>query len=462
MNVSRRIFIKNGGLAIASVGLLPVLGPAFLRRAVYAADSTGQTKGKTLICLFQRGAADGLSVVVPHGDPDLYKLRPALGIPRPLNGQADATALDLDGFFGLHPSLATFQPIYKAGHLAIVHACGSPSTTRSHFDAQDYMESGAPDNKGITDGWISRAVLSCPEDRAKLAAAGVSPFRAVALSGTLPRSLQGDVGALAIPDLRTFGIAENMLAGGEQTGGDRRPRRRPAAADAAMSGPAPAARPASVASGFETLYDDAVGDVLHGTGRESFEAIRMLRHVNPGTYIPANGAEYPTTAFGNSLKQIAQLIKADMGVEVAFADMGGWDTHVNQGGAQGQLALRLKEFSGAISALYQDLGDRMSDVVILTMSEFGRTARQNGNLGTDHGHATCFFVLGGDVKGGKVYGDWPGLAPEKLYENRDLALTTDFRAVFGEVALKHLGAQGLQRVFPGFAGSPSDFRGVIA
>jgi uncharacterized protein (DUF1501 family) len=451
-NISRRIFIKNGGFAIASVGLAPVLGPAFLRQAVFGAAPASQQKKKTLICCFQRGAADGLSLVVPHGDPDLYKLRSDIAIPRPLAGKKDTTTLDLDGFFGLHPAMESFLPIYKSGHLAIVHAAGSPDATRSHFDAQDYMESGAPGNKSVPDGWMSRAVLACPEDRAKLASA--SPFRAVALGGGMPRSLQGDAGALAIPDLRSFGIADS--SGGKQA---RRPERRKGEmSDAAM---AAATRPATVAAGFETLYDDAVGDVLHGTGKESFEAIKTLRQIKPGAYVPANGAQYPNTGFGRSLQQIAQLIKSDVGVEVAFAEMGGWDTHVNQGAAQGQLAQRAGEFSKGIAALYQDLGDRMSDVVILTMSEFGRTARQNGNAGTDHGHATCFFALGGDINGGKVHGKWPGLAPEQLNENRDLALTTDFRAVFGEVALRHLGAQGLERVFPGYKGTPADFRGII-
>jgi uncharacterized protein (DUF1501 family) len=453
MNVSRRFFIKNGGLAIASVGLAPVLGPAFLRQTVFGAAPTSQQKKKTLICCFQRGAADGLSIVVPHGDPDLYKLRSDIAIPRPLAGRKDTTALDLDGFFGLHPAMEAFLPIYKSGHLAVVHAAGSPDATRSHFDAQDYMESGTPGNKSVADGWMSRAVLACPEDRAKVAA---SPFRAVALGGGMPRSLQGDAGALAIPDLRSFGIADNS-GGGKRAGRPARGRGSDAPPATAMA----ATRPATVAAGFETLYDDAVGDVLHGTGKESFDAIKTLRQINPGAYIPANGAQYPATGFGRSLQQIAQLIKSDVGVEVAFAEMGGWDTHVNQGAAQGQLAQRLGEFSKGIAALYQDLGDRMSDVVILTMSEFGRTARQNGNAGTDHGHATCFFALGGDINGGKVYGKWPGLAPEQLNENRDLALTTDFRAIFGEVALRHLGAQGLQRVFPGYTGSPTDFRGIV-
>lgn len=447
--------MKNGGLAIASIGLAPLLGPAFLRRAVFGAEPTAANKKKTLICLFQRGAVDGLSMVVPHGDANLYKLRPTLAIPRPSASDRGGVALDLDGFFGLHPTLAPLLPIYKDGHLAVIHACGSPNGTRSHFDAQDYMESGAPGNKGVGDGWLSRAVLACPEDRQKLA----SPLRAVALGGAMPRILQGDAGALAIPDLRTFGVA---------TGGGTQERRRPAArrkqgnagsdADEAMM--AAAIRP-TVADGFETLYDTAVGDVLHGTGKESFEAINTLKRLNPGNYTPAASANYPAGRFGDSLRQIAQLIKADVGVEVAFADMGGWDTHANQGTAQGQLANRLREFGAGVAALYADLGDAMSDVVILTMSEFGRTARQNGTNGTDHGHATAFFVLGGNVNGGKVLGKWPGLEAEQLNEGRDLALTTDFRCVFAEVTQKHLGAQKLDKVFPGFTVSPTDYRGVM-
>jgi uncharacterized protein (DUF1501 family) len=447
MEITRRVFLKNGGVALASVGLMPVVGPAFLRRAVYGAEPTSQARKKTLICLFQRGAADGLAMVVPHGDPNLYNLRPNLAIPRPQAGKSDVASLDLDGMFGLHPALAAFLPIYRAGHLAVVHACGSPNGTRSHFDAQDYMESGAPGDKAVADGWLARTLMNCPEDRRQMA----NPFRAIALGGPMPRSLQGDANALAIPDLRTFGIGAAALAGpGGNGGAPRRTTPRPMAAGNA-----------DVATGFETLYDDAVGDVLHGTGSETFEALGTLRRINPRSYTPARGAVYPNGKFGESLKQVAQLIKADVGVEVAFADMGGWDTHANQGSVQGQLAQRLREFSQAISALYYDLGDRMSDVVILTMSEFGRTARQNGTGGTDHGHATCFFVLGGGVNGGKVLGRWPGLGDGQLNENRDLALTTDFRAVFGEVALKHLGAHGVERIFPDFKANPSDYRGLI-
>jgi len=454
MNVTRRLFIKNGGIALASVGFAPLMGPVFLRQAAFGAQATAGKRKKTLICLFQRGAADGLNIVIPHGDKDLYRHRPQLAIPRPQSGTA-AAALDLDGFFGLHPALAPLMPLYKAGHLAAIHACGSPDGTRSHFDAQDYMESGAPGDKRVADGWLSRTVLACPEDRAKLAAGGSgSPFRAVALGGDhgLPRSLQGDAGAIAIPDLKTFGIGLASAPAGRAGGGKK--QQAAAAATAATTGGASA----GVVDGFETLYSGAVGDVLHGTGKESFEAINLLKKAVPGTYVPANGAVYPAGRYGDSLKQIAQLVKADVGVEVAFAEMGGWDTHVNEGP---RLTQQLREFGQGLAALYADLGDRMDDVVILTMSEFGRAVRSNGNQGTDHGHATCFFALGGAVNGGKVLGKWPGLSEEQLYENRDLALTTDFRTVFGEIAVRHLGAQGLQRVFPGYQGTPADFRGVI-
>jgi uncharacterized protein (DUF1501 family) len=206
---------------------------------------------------------------------------------------------------------------------------------------------------------------------------------------------------------------------------------------------------------LEALYQTGSTDLIHGAGNEMFEAMKVLRAANPKQYAPQNGADYPRTQFGQRLLQIAQLIKADVGLEIAFADIGGWDTHVNQGSATGQLANRLDEFSKSINALVTDLGDRMDDVVILTMSEFGRTARQNGNGGTDHGHAGTMFVIGGSVQGHKVHGRWPGLAPEQLNEGRDLALTTDFRSVFAEVTSKHLGATELSRIFPGFDGATS-------
>jgi uncharacterized protein (DUF1501 family) len=210
------------------------------------------------------------------------------------------------------------------------------------------------------------------------------------------------------------------------------------------------------------MYDNSLDTVLHGTGKETFSAVKIMQAVQKQSYTPANGAKYPNGRFGQSLLQIARLIKADVGLEVAFADIGGWDTHVNEVGAQpalGQLANNLSDFGQALAAFYQDLGDLMADVTVVTMSEFGRTARENGNRGTDHGHANAMFVMGGDVRGGKVYGDWPGLAEEQLYENRDLNLTTDFRDVLGEVVAKHLGNPNLSTVFPGY--DNPKFRGLI-
>jgi uncharacterized protein (DUF1501 family) len=248
------------------------------------------------------------------------------------------------------------------------------------------------------------------------------------MTKSMPRTLQGKASALAITNLADFSIRAGQSS-------------------------------QSVQGGFESIYNQGVDDVLRGTGRETFEAVNFLKQVNPAQYKPENGAQYPRGAYGQSLLQIAQLIKANVGLEVAFTESGGWDTHVNEGGARGQLALRLQEFGAGIAALVTDLGQRMDDVVILTMSEFGRTARENGNRGTDHGHANAMFVIGNSVRGGKIYGDWPGLKSSQLYEGRDLALTTDFRDVFGEMAVKHLGTPNIARVFPGYAATK--FRGVL-
>jgi uncharacterized protein (DUF1501 family) len=412
--MQRRIFLKSGAFALVTLGL----NPSFLRRTAFATELRGAGapwagRGKILIVLFQRGAADALNMVVPHGDADYYALRPSIAIPRP--GARDGAAHDLDGFFGLHPALAPLRPLWERGILAPIHAVGSPSATRSHFDAQDYMESGTPDLKGTPDGWLNRYLAArgtCAECDAK-----PTPFRAVTMTAQTPRILAGPAPVIAMSSLDDFTI--------RASGSD--------------------------VERLEALYRTGRADIVHGAGAETFDAVKMLRAANPQRYRPENGAAYPRSQFGQRLLQIAQLIKADVGLEVAFADVGGWDTHVNQGGATGQLANRLDDFADAIAALVGDLGDRMGEVVILTMTEFGRMARQNGNGGTDHGHAGAMFVLGGSVKGGKVYGRWPGLAREQLYEGRDLALTTDFRSVFGEVVRSHLGATDASRIFPGFA-----------
>jgi uncharacterized protein (DUF1501 family) len=422
--MDRRVFVKSGGLALMTMGL----SPSFLRRTAFGMDLTAVPKGKTLICLFQRGAADALNVVVPHGEKAYYSLRPSIAIPRPVGlgrqlGVGGESAIDLDGFFGLHPSLAPLKPLYDRGMLAPVHAVGSPSATRSHFDAQDYMETGTPDIKGTTDGWLNRYLAiqgTCAE-------CSHNPFRAVALTPQTPRIMEGAAETVAMNSLDEFTV--------RTTG--------------------------SQAERLEALYRTGSADLVHGTGSEMFDAVKMLRAANPQKYAPRNGAEYPRSQFGQRLLQIAQLIKADVGLEIAFADVGGWDTHVNQGAATGQLAQRLNDFSQSIAALVTDLGDKMGDVVILTMSEFGRMARENGNRGTDHGHAGALFVIGGGVKGGKVYGKWPGLEQEQLYEGRDLALTTDFRSVFSEITSRHMGATKPDKIFPGFAADKSGWLGIV-
>src|SRR6478672_3097603 len=420
--MDRRVFMKSGALALVTMGL----SPSFLRRTTFGAELLsgaalkGAARGKTLICLFQRGAADALNVVVPHGEAAYYRLRPNIAIPRPGRGSGPAGAIDLDGFFGLHPALAPMKPLWDMGILAPVHAVGSPSATRSHFDAQDYMETGTPDQKGTRDGWLNRYLAvkgtceaSCTHETKP------SPFRAVAMTQQTPRMLEGPAPTIAMNSLDEFSVR--------------------------ASGPA--------ADRLEALYRTGSADVVHAAGGEMFEAVKILKAANPQKYAPQNNANYPNSQFGIRLRQIAQLIKADVGLEVAFADVGGWDTHVNQGASTGQLAQRFDDLSRSIAALVTDLGNRMSDVTIMTMSEFGRTVRQNGNGGTDHGHASALFVIGGDVKGRKVHGTWPGLEPEQLYEGRDLALTTDFRSVFSEVASKHLGATRMETIFPGFSGA---------
>jgi uncharacterized protein (DUF1501 family) len=404
---SRRIFLKNGGLALVSLGF----APAFLARTAAAAEGA---RRKVLVTIFQRGAVDGLNMIVPFGESAYYAARPSIAIARPglPNG-----AVDLDGFFGLHPRLAPLKPLYDARQMAVVHACGSPDGTRSHFDAQDYMETATPGVKSTQDGWLNR-YLHAREHQAS------TPFRAVALAPQLPRSLQGVEPALAIGQIGQFGIRAGQASD-------------------------------MVQSSFEAEYATAAQGVLHQTGREAFDAVKMLKAANPGRYTPENGAEYPRSLYGEALRQIAQLIKADVGLEIAFAESGNWDHHVNEGAADGQIATRLDDFAQGIAALVRDLGDRMSDVVVLTMSEFGRAVAENGNRGTDHGHGNAMMVIGGQVRGGKVYGRWPGLAPEQRYEGRDLSVTTDFRTVFAEVVHGHLGLTDVAHVFPGFHGAAS-------
>jgi uncharacterized protein (DUF1501 family) len=403
MHSSRRAFLKGSAVAMFGLGSAPM----WLSRAAFASEAPARRR-KVLVAIFQRGAVDGLNVVVPFGEKRYYELRPSIAIPRP--DGTPKSAIDLNGFFGLHPSLAPLKPIFDAQHLAIVDAVGSPDPTRSHFDAQDYMESGTPGRKATADGWMNRALEKEPGPG--------SPLRAVSLGSNLPRSLRGRNDAIAINNLNDFQIRDTRSS-----------------------------------DSFESMYASSVDTVLHGTGKETFSAVKIMQSIQKQAYNVGNGAKYPNGRFGQSLQQIARLIKADVGLEVAFADIGGWDTHFNQSAqtpAQGQLANNLADFGGALAAFYQDLGDRMADVTVVTMSEFGRTAKENGTRGTDHGHANAMFVMGGDVRGGKIYGDWPGMSEEQLYEGRDLNLTTDFRDVLSELVSHHLGNPDLKTVFPGY------------
>lgn len=412
MAITRRALLRDGALALVGTSAIP----SFLARSVFA-QSASAASGRRLVVIFQRGAADGLNIVIPHAEPGYYAMRPSIAVPR-------EQVLDLDGFFGLHPAMAPLLPLWKRNSLAIVHAAGSPDATRSHFDAQDYMESGTPGVKSTPDGWLNRALqvedatdATDVKDAKDARRRDSSPFRAIALSPSLPRTLAGAAPALALENVGEFGRLDAM--------------------DARAGNP------------FAQMYDASANSSIRGAGEEAFEAMRMLRSAAPEKYVPASGAVYPASPFGRSLRQIAQLMKANFGVEAAFADVGGWDHHQNEGNVQGQLANRLRDFSQSLAAFWTDLGDEAERTVCVTLSEFGRTARQNGTGGTDHGHANAMFVMGGPVRGGRVYGRWPGLAPEQLYQGRDLAVTTDFRQVLGEAAQKTLRVADLRRVFPG-------------
>ncbi len=409
--------------------------PMWLARAA----ATEGRKRKTLVAIFMRGAADGLNIVAPFGDPRYRELRPNLALQAPRPGDDNnnngpfGSLIDLDGKFGLHAGLRPLKPLWDSKQLAIVQATGSPDPSRSHFDAQDYMESGTPGKTG--NGWLNRALSDAEQDS--------SPLRAVALSNRVPRTLRGEHEAIALGNVQDFNISDK----------DR----------------------LAILQNMYSLTPDAS---LRRTGKDAFDAMKMLQSMekppmggqqglNPGFaggliagIVPAVGPAVPNNRpayqtggqLGKNLQQLARLIKSDAGVEAAFAEVDGWDHHQNE---NQQLASLLNQFSNAIAAFCEDLGDGMEDVVIVTMSEFGRTVEENGNGGTDHGHGSMMMVLGGPIAGGKVYGDWPGLQKEQLFEGRDLAVTTDFRTVLSELVRGHLGQSDLSSVFPGFKSGAS-------
>jgi len=399
--ITRRYFIRAS--AIAAVGL--GAAPSWLLRAA----AQGESRRKILVAVFQRGAADGLNIVVPFFEKRYFELRPSIAVPAPAPGKNNG-AIDLDGRFGLHPSLQLLKPFWDSGLLAIVHASGSPDPNRSHFEAQDYMESGTPGTVA-EDGWLNRALPP--------ATPNTSPVRAIAAGAKMPRTLRGNRGAVVVNDLEQFKV-----------------------------------RNPNVAAIIEDLYATTTDAQLMAQGKGTFEAVKMIQSVERRPYTPVNGAQY-NGELGRGLQQIARLIKAGVGVEAAFADVDGWDHHTNE---TPQLTGLLQQFGASLSAFVHDMGDRMEDIVLVTMSEFGRTVQEDGNGGTDHGHGNVMMVLGGPVRGGKVYGRWPGLEPEQLFEGRDLAVTTDFRDVLGELVSHHFG-QKIDRVFPGY--TPGEPLGLL-
>ena len=414
--LTRRDFLKLAGWTMAAPARSV---PSWMPRLAFAPPGV-EPQGDILVCVFQRGGMDGLNAVIPHGEPEYYKRRPTLAIAEPESG-SDQTGIDLDGFFGLHPSLRPLKDLWDDAGLAIIHAVGSPDPTHSHFDAMDYMERGTPGEKQIPTGWIGRHLQTAPWQNE-------SPFRAVGMGGVMQASLRGP-----IPVTTLQSIADFHLAGRAR---DLEQIQRTLAG----------------------LY--SFGGSLDAEAAETFSAIDLLAGLDVSNYTPANGAEYPETEYGQAMKQVAQLAKAEIGLEVACVDIGGWDTHSAEGALEGDLPRLLDEFASGLAALYHDLGEMRKRVTIVTMSEFGRRAYENGSRGTDHGHGNVMFVMGGNVNGGAVYGEWPGMAEGQLTGPGDLEITTDFRDVLGEIAQKRLAnADNLENIFPGY--TDWKMRGVV-
>lgn len=380
--------------------------PSFLVRSALAQSekNLGIGKRKTLVCIFQRGAMDGLQAVQPIDDQNLLKLRGDLMV----TATGGNKLIALDDRFGLNPLMKSFYPLFSEGRLAVVHGIGSPISTRSHFDAQDYMETGTPGIKSTSSGWLNRATGMLGHE--------ATPFQAVSLTPSTPRILYGDAYNLTIENLDDLSIQN-------QSG------------------------TSNTAAGFEALYRKTTQELIQNSGNVSLDAIKLLEEARVKSINPQPGVRYPQTTLGSSLKQIAQLIKGGVGLEIAFAESNGWDTHSRQSAPFGGFARNATDLSNSIFAFWQDIEKFQDEVMVMTMTEFGRTVHQNGSLGTDHGRASCMFVLGNEVEGGKVYGKVSELVPENLEDGRDLPVTTDFRSLFSSVATNHLRING-QQLFP--------------
>ncbi|MDZ4767992.1 MAG: DUF1501 domain-containing protein [Chloroflexota bacterium] len=421
---SRRDFLR-GMTGIGAIGVSKALFPAWMPRLAFRAPQSQSGNGRPgdiLVAIFLRGGIDGLSAVVPYGDgAHYYDQRPTQAVREP--GAGANAALDLDGYFGLHPALAPLLDVYRENALAVVHATGSIDPTRSHFDAMQFMEYGTPGSKTTGTGWIGRHLETA-------AWGSDSPFRAVGMGSMAPTSLRGSVAPLSLRSIGDFHLRGRV---------DELHR-----AQAALG----------------SLYGTtAPADMIGVQAKLVFETIDLLQGLSANAYIPANSADYPTDdeGFGMGLRQIAQLIKADVGLEVATIDLGGWDTHENQGTHGGFFNDHLGTFARGLAAFYADLHDHMGNVTVVTMSEFGRRVEENASQGTDHGHGNFMMVMGGGVNGGRVYADWPTLAPELLNDG-DLAITTDYRDVLAEVLTGRVLNPALDRIFPGFTPTA---RGII-
>jgi uncharacterized protein (DUF1501 family) len=389
---------------------LPILRLAqdrpWMPRLSFAPVNTAP-RGDALVVVFLRGAADVLNMVVPHGEEAYYQLRPSLGIARPddSNTKKEDRVVDLDGFFGLHPNMQSLLDAWQSEHLAIIHACGAPDESRSHFKAMELMERGVDDERGPASGWIGRHL-------ATLNTGNTSPLRAVGMGTRPQRSLSGSVPVSALRSIADFHL-----------GGDPRALQQ-------------------MRTALETVYAE---DVL---GQDTLSIMDTLQTLDPLTYTATRDAKYPDTEFGLALKQTAMLIKADVGLEVSAIDLGGWDTHFAQGSASGLMPNLMKDLAEGLAAFHTDMFDHMNQLTTVTMSEFGRRASENGSLGTDHGHGSMMMVMGGNVAGGKVHGRWPGMQEGQLIGPGDLAVTTDYRDVLSEILTKRLNNPAINEIFP--------------
>ncbi len=404
-----------------SAGLGWFLGrTSALAQVAFQTDRTDR-RGDVLVCLFLRGGADGLNMVIPYAEDAYYRNRPSLAIPAP-NDRRRAVAqraIALDGRFALHPALKPLHELFVDGKLAIVHACGSAEVSRSHFEAMSAMERGvAQAREGIGSGWIARHLLSAPRR-------GSSPLRAVAFSNVLPESLRGSTDAIVLQTLSDFRIAMPKTMG--------------------------ITRAEELQHTLRELYAASGKDGARQAAQDTLRVLQSIQKIDLSAYKPSRQAVYPDTDLGRGLKQVAALIKAKVGLEVACLDRGGWDTHVAQGSTSGWMAGTLTDLAQSLAAFVRDMGDEMRHITLVAMTEFGRRVRENSGLGTDHGRASVMFVLGGGVQGGNVFARWPGLEPHQLEPPGDLRVTTDYREVLADLVRTRLANPNVSRVFPGFA-----------